>query len=397
MTFGELHSVMAQAESENISANVRWGIQQRMKSGTFAFRYNILGYRKGEDGEPEIVPEAAEAIREIYEMYLAGSSLDQLKSHLEAKGIRTLKGKNEWSKEQIKNILTNERYVGDMLLQKTFTENCISKKVRVNRGEMAKYLISNNHPAIVSREVFQAVQSEMARRTSKHKISDLNITEQAKYSGKYALSEKLYCGDCGSAYRRRVWVRKDGNKVVWRCISRLGHGSQYCHSSITVEEPKLHQAICNALNQVASVKDKAFDLLSANLMYAVTGDNKVLDAYSIEQSIERVKAEMDNAVEKCAKTEGDVSRFLDGISQLNQQLIALREQLEIAKKQSAASEAVCADVERIKKMLSDDSLRFDEYDDKYVRVLIDCIKVNTDSTLTVIIKGGVPITVDIPT
>lgn len=237
----------------------------------------------------------------------------------------------------------------------------------------------------------------MARRTSKHKISDLNITEQAKYSGKYALSEKLYCGDCGSAYRRRVWVRKDGNKVVWRCISRLEHGSQYCHSSITVEESKLHQAICNALNQVASVKDKAFDLLSANLMYAVTGDNKVLDAYSIEQSIERVKAEMDNAVEKCAKTEGDVSRFLEGISQLNQQLIALREQLEIAKKQSAASEAVCADVERIKKMLSDDSLRFDEYDDKYVRVLIDCIKVNTDSTLTVIIKGGVPITVDIPT
>lgn len=392
-----IHSVMAQAESENISANVRWGIQQRMKSGTFAFRYNILGYRKGEDGEPEIVPEAAEAIREIYEMYLAGSSLDQLKSHLEAKGIRTLKGKNEWSKEQIKNILTNERYVGDMLLQKTFTENCISKKVRVNRGEMAKYLISNNHPAIVSREVFQAVQSEMARRTSKHKISDLNITEQAKYSGKYALSEKLYCGDCGSAYRRRVWVRKDGNKVVWRCISRLEHGSQYCHSSITVEESKLHQAICNALNQVASVKDKAFDLLSANLMYAVTGDNKVLDAYSIEQSIERVKAEMDNAVEKCAKTEGDVSRFLEGISQLNQQLIALREQLEIAKNQSAASEAVCTDVERIKKMLSDDSLRFDEYDDKYVRVLIDCIKVNTDSTLTVIIKGGVPITVDIPT
>lgn len=259
------------------------------------------------------------------------------------------------------------------------------------------YLISNNHPAIVSREVFQAVQSEMARRTSKHKISDLNITEQAKYSGKYALSEKLYCGDCGSAYRRRVWVRKDGNKVVWRCISRLEHGSQYCHSSITVEEPKLHQAICNALNQVASVKDKAFDLLSVNLMYAVTGDNKVLDAYSIEQSIERVKAEMDNAVEKCAKTEGDVSRFLEGISQLNQQLIALREQLEIAKKQSAASEAVCTDVERIKKMLSDDSLRFDEYDDKYVRVLIDCIKVNTDSTLTVIIKGGVPITVDIPT
>ena len=120
-----IHSVMAQAESENISANVRWGIQQRMKSGTFAFRYNILGYRKGEDGEPEIVPEAAEAIREVFEMYLAGSSLDQLKSHLEAKGIQTVNGKPEWTKARIQSILTNERYVGDMLLQKTFTENCI--------------------------------------------------------------------------------------------------------------------------------------------------------------------------------------------------------------------------------------------------------------------------------
>ena len=190
-----IHSVMAQAESENISANVRWGIQQRMKSGTFAFRYNILGYRKGEDGEPEIVPEAAEAIREIVEMYLAGSSLEQLKSHLEAKGIQTVNGKPEWTKARIQSILTNERYVGDMLLQKTFTENCISKKVRVNRGEMAKYLITNNHPAIVSRDVFQAVQSEMARRTSKHKVSDYGITEQGKYSGKYALSEKLFCGE----------------------------------------------------------------------------------------------------------------------------------------------------------------------------------------------------------
>ena len=86
-----LYSVMAQAESENISANVRWGIQQRMKSGTFAFRYTILGYRRGENGEPEIIPEEAEVVRKIFNMYLEGASLDQIKSYLETNGIKTKK------------------------------------------------------------------------------------------------------------------------------------------------------------------------------------------------------------------------------------------------------------------------------------------------------------------
>lgn len=97
-----------------------------------------------------------------------GAPASQTKTYGLTMTLSSTNGKPEWTKARIQSILTNERYVGDMLLQKTFTENCISKKVRVNRGEMAKYLITNNHPAIVSRDVFQAVQSEMARRTSKH-------------------------------------------------------------------------------------------------------------------------------------------------------------------------------------------------------------------------------------
>ena len=183
-----LYSVMAQAESENISANVRWGIQQRMKSGTYAFRYNILGYRKGENGEPEIVPDEADVVRTIFAMYLDGCSLDQIKEYLEEKRICTKKGKSVWSKQIIQGILCNERFAGDMLLQKTYTENCINKKVKKNRGEMAKYLIVNNHPAIISKDMFKMVQAEIARRSSKRKTSDRGITELGKYSGKFALT-----------------------------------------------------------------------------------------------------------------------------------------------------------------------------------------------------------------
>ena len=128
-----IYSVLAQAESENISANVRWGIQRRMQSGTFKFRYNLIGYRKGEDGQPEIVPEEAKYVKDVFDMYLDGNSVDQIKEYLDSAPIKTATGNDIWSRNAIRNILTNERYVGDMLLQKTYIENCITKKARKGR------------------------------------------------------------------------------------------------------------------------------------------------------------------------------------------------------------------------------------------------------------------------
>lgn len=123
-----LHSVMAQSESENISANVRWGIQQRMKSGTFKFRYNIFGYVKGEDGEPKIIEEEAARIRLIYDMYLKGYSLVYISVYLKEHQILTKKGDTKWSENVVKSILTNERFCRDMLMQKTYVDNPINKK-----------------------------------------------------------------------------------------------------------------------------------------------------------------------------------------------------------------------------------------------------------------------------
>ena len=262
-----IHSVLAQAESENISANVRWGIQQRMKSGTFKFRYNILGYKKGADGEPEIEPEGAETVRLIYSKYLAGESLDQIRDSLVQIGAKSFKGKVEWSKESIKHILTNERFCGDMLLQKTYIDNCISRKTRINHGELPKYLIANNHVPIISRDDFQHVQIELARRSSKRKVSSRTITEQGKYSGKYALSEKLVCGECGTPYRRKTWIISGQKKIVWRCINRIEHGTRICHDSITVEEGRLHQAICNGLCNAATCWDEVLELIESNLRF----------------------------------------------------------------------------------------------------------------------------------
>lgn len=386
-----LHSVLAQAESENISANVRWGIQQRMKSGTFAFRYNLLGYRKGQDGQPEIVEKEAEHIRRIYSMFLNGSSLDQIKSYLESNGILTAHGKNKWSKQIIQNILTNERYCGDMLMQKTYTENPITKKVKKNRGEMAKYYIANNHPAIVDRDTYKMVQREIARRGSKRKTSDYAITEQGKYSGRFALTDLLVCGECGSPYRRRTWTRNGKTQRVWRCLNRVEHGKTYCTHSLSIEEEKLKQAINRGLSKAIADKQEVLSLILSNLAYAYTGEEDTLDVFAIEQQIKTLSREMDETIALSNKSEGDPQRFREMLSKLCAQMKTLREQLELAKSKIESNERLNSEVERLKKVLQEQSVGFYEYDDVTVRLLIEYIRVMPNNTIRIMLKGGMQI------
>ncbi|MBO5416697.1 MAG: recombinase family protein, partial [Clostridia bacterium] len=118
------------------------------------FHYkNFLGYRKGEDGKPEIVPEEAETIRFIYESFLAGDSFGGIKVKLEEKGILSPSGTPTWRYSTIQSILTNEKYVGDAIINKTYIEDCISKKVKINNGERQKFYVENNHPGSVLREL----------------------------------------------------------------------------------------------------------------------------------------------------------------------------------------------------------------------------------------------------
>ncbi len=384
-----LYSVMAQAESENISANVRWGIQQRMKSGTFAFRYNILGYRKGENGEPEIVPDEAEVVRKIFAMYLDGCSLDQIKEYLEEKKICTKKGKSVWSKQIIQGMLCNERFAGDMLLQKTYTENCINKKVKKNRGEMAKYLITNNHPAIISKETFKMVQAELARRSSKRKTSDIGITEQGKYSGKYVLTELLVCGECGSPYRRKTWIVKGEKRRVWRCLNRVEHGTAYCSKSPSLDEEKLHEAICRGLRNAFEYREEVAELILSGLAYAATGNDHVLDAYAIEQKIMDLKQDMEDLIMMSMRTDGDTERFEVEIRKISDQLCVLRDQLELAKTQVCSCEQGNQEIDDIKKLLSDMEMNFTEYSEMVVRKLVECIRIGAKGELIIILKGGI--------
>lgn len=381
-------SVMAQSESESISGNVKWGIQKRMRNGTYAVRFDMLGYRKGEDGQPYIVPEEAEIVKMMFNRFLDGATMGQLKEFLESKNVLTRQGKTEWSMSVIRKMLSNEKYVGDVMYQKTYCSDCISKKVKVNRGEVTRYLVSNNHTPIIDRDTFNLVQAELSKRTSKNKKMDSAITEQGKYSGKFALSELLICGSCGSYYRRRAKVADGKTTQYWRCINRLEHGKKYCKDSAGIEEQMLQETICRCLSKMLEDSKEVYSLIQSNLTYAVSGNSAALDVHLIETQMKQVKQDADNMMEKMSKTEGSTELYEKALGELFEQLVALRTQYEKAKAQAEQSETVNAEVQRILNLLHNTEISFTEYDDLTVRRLVECIQVCGKEKIIVTLKGG---------
>ena len=380
-----LFSGFAQAESESLSKNVAWGWRKSAEAGNVYFQYKrMLGYRKGTDGQPEIVPEEAEIIRRIYRRYLAGCSLGQIKQELEQDNIPTAQKVERWSSAVIHNILTNEKYMGDALLQKTYITDCITKKVKKNMGERPMYYVENNHPAIIPRETFDQVQKEMTRRSSKRKVLQKSgKTELGKYSGKYALTELLVCGECGSPYKRVTWARNGKKRIVWRCVSRLEFGTKYCHNSPTLDESRLHNAILAAMNEYAAIRQEVCpDVLAmveeAKRAMSQAGAmllelKKRMDEVSQEQSdvLDRLLANMADA-----ELNARMKALTDEKEALKAQILKVQ-QKEVSMAEQAAKRQQMWD------SLKECSAGYTEFDDEFVRQIIRKITVEDAETIHV--------------
>lgn len=384
-----LFSGFAQAESESLSKNVAWGKQKSMEAGNVIFPFKcMLGYRRGADNNPEIVPEEAETVRRIYRRYLEGASLKIIKNELEADNILTALGVRQWTTAAVHNILKNEKYCGDALLQKTYVTDCISKKVKKNNGERPMYYIQDNHPAIVPREIYRRVQEEMTRRSGKRRVAQKYVkTEQSKYSGKYALTELLVCGECGTQYRRVTWSRGGKKRIVWRCISRLEYGTKFCHNSPTIPEEKLHSAIVAALNKYAANREElcacAYDLIK--LAQGGEIEDKSVSILSLKHKLENINRkqaklldivleDMENEalVAELKKVKEEKQQLQDWIKTLE------NEGVHNANKQSRMKE--------VKEWLDEQEVGFREYDDVITRKMIERIEVVDAETIRVKIR-----------
>ncbi|MCE5235839.1 MAG: recombinase family protein [Eubacteriales bacterium] len=278
-------SSLAQEESRSLSENVKWGQRKRFADGKVTLPYKqFLGYEKGEDDLPKIVEKEAAIVRQIYALFLEGKTPHGIAKHLTQSGIPTPAGKTKWLTSTVESILTNEKYKGDALLQKNFTVDFLTKKMKPNEGEIPQYYVENSHPAIISPEIFDLVQYEMKKRK-----------ESGRYiNGLGCFSGKIICGECGGTYGSKVWHSATKyRRIIWQCNHKYKSGT-HCETP-HLYEAAIQQAFVDAFNSLISNKDEILQA-HADIMEALT------DTADLDREFAKLQDEQDVVVglmQKC--------------------------------------------------------------------------------------------------
>ena len=386
-----IYAGFAQSESESISQNITWSVRNNFADGKVIYIYSrLLGYKKGENGEPEIVPEEAAVVRKIYEMYLAGNTPQMISDYLISKNITFEKKNVSFTKNMIVNVLTNVKYCGDAILQQTYTLNCITKTRKKNTGEdVPMYYVHNAHAPIVSREVFNKVQEEIARRRTRSPHSKkTSITATGKYS-KYALTDVLICGECGTRYRRCTWSKYGKKKIVWRCINRLDYGTKYCEHSPTVSEEALKRAIVRAIQKFNQEDEATYmTLMKATIGDAIglNGGNDEIDL--LERRVDALNKRMINLVNESVKEGVDVEDHEDEFKELSAEIEQLNKRIKAIRDSLCDEETARLRLALIQEKIDAREQNQGVYDDSIVRQMVECIKVYPDEHIEVIFGGG---------
>ena len=388
-----IHGAFAQSESEGISSRVKWGKHQAMRTGKANIQYKtLLGYEKNPDGEMVVNAEQAETVRRIYEMYLSGQTLRSIKEALESGGFKNSAGTMEWTTSNLRTILSDEKYCGDVLLQKTFIQDCISKKVIKNTGQLPMYLIQNHHEAIIPRDRFDAVQVELARRktlTSSTKKSA--PTGMSRYSGKYALSGLLFCGECGTAYRRVVWTQHGEKRAVWRCTSRLDYGKKYCLNSPTLDEEPLQQAILNAINSVMSdhsaLAEQLRDTMEQELA-PIPGESMSLG--DIDRAIADLGRQFTALLSEAADAD-DADSYTAQFQSISTAMAEFKRRKAIIQQLRQEQDQTDCRMQRVTMALKSTSNRLTEWDDGTIYQMLEKVTVLSRERIRVTLRDGLEI------
>lgn len=362
---------LAQQESLSLSQNVKMGLQFRYQEGKVQVNHNrFLGYTKGKDEKLVIVPEEAAVIRRIYREYLEGASLQDICNGLMEDGILTGAGKERWIPSTVKKILSNEKYIGDALLQKTVTLDFLEKKRTTNTGQAPQYYVEDSHDAIIPRDKFMLVQEEMIRRANLRTGKKKRI-----YSSKYALSSLCTCEKCGDIYRRIAWNNRGNHSNVWRCCSRVKGGPAACDSP-TMKEEDLQAKVMAAINDVwgakSSVIESLMELAEQSLESSRDEELEILD--------QKLEAKQKELVDKALKklNYNDLADEVEALKEAKQQILvgkAMENGRKIKRDEMIA-------------FLKEQQAEVTEYDEQLVRRMVEGITIHEDSSITVVFKSG---------
>ena len=379
------HSAFSQSESESISGNVRWGLRKAYENGTISIGPNLYGFRKGQDGPVLIDEEKAAVIRQIAQWFLDGDSLHTIADKLALRHISSPKGKDTWSTATLRSLLTNEKYKGDALLQKTYRPSLFSDRAVQNDGDLPKYYVEGVLPRILEPEVFDRVQEELAKRGAKRPTSEKAKTPFGRYSGKYALSAVVVCGKCGALYRRITWHRRGKVKVVWRCGAHQDKAAT-CPNSPTIEETSLQAAVMEAISQQYIHKGEAMEATMQSIRSVLTPE--VADSeYAIRTKINELQKERKALLAK-ALAENDDGKYDFQFARIKQELEELQAQLEgvqAVQKAQAVDEVRMAEIAALLEKFKENDLAFD---DLLVRKVVETVQVESAEKLEITFKDG---------
>ncbi len=354
---------LAQQESQSLSQNVKLGLQYRYQNGEVQVNHKrFLGYTKDEQKHLVIVQEEAEVVKRIYCEYLEGASLAQVAKSLEKDGIHTAAGKAKWRAETLKKILQNEKYIGDALLQKTYTVDFLTKKRVKNNGIVPQYYVENNHEAIIPRDLYMQVQEEMVRRAN---IRSGKNGKKRVYSSKYALSSIVYCGNCGDIYRRVHWNNRGCRSIVWRCVSRLEEKGSDC-TSPTINEETLQTAVVKAINELLANKESFLLVLQKNIAAVLNEE--------YDNAVDGIDSRLEGLQKELLKLANSKSDYND----IAEEIYRMRELKEGGLIENAEREGKRQRIAEMTGFLEEQISEIEIYDEQLVRRFIEKITVYED-------------------
>ncbi len=371
-------SSIAQEEARSISENCTWGQRRRLSEGKVSVPYaSFLGYDKGEDGMLTINEEQAKLVRRIYGMFLQGQSAYAIARKLTEENIPTPAGKATWYASTIKSILTNEKYKGDALLQKTYTSDFLTKKKKINNGEIPQYYVKNSHEAIIEPEVFDTVQKLMKKTKNK----------KGRQSCVSIFSSKIRCGECGSYYGSKVWHSNDKyRRVIWRCNHKFDNDKK-C-STLHLDEKRIKEIFISAVNKL--IENKAQLLADFELIKNEVFDTAELEAEqkSFENKLEKAAKQIQECIDQNARVPQNQAEYERRYNELVGKYNSIKAQVDELNTTIADKKARKAELELFMKNLKKQDKAVTEFDEGLWISMVDYVTVNSKEDIRVTFKNG---------
>jgi DNA invertase Pin-like site-specific DNA recombinase len=385
---------LAQEESNNLSKITRMGIVYRFQSGKLMINHSrFLGYTKNENGELIIDQEQAEIVRRIFKEFLLGYSTHKIAKKLTEEKVMNGAGNTKWWESSVRKILQNEKYMGDALLQKTYTIDYLNKLRAKNKGQMPKYYVENSHPPIISKEDFTAAQAEFLRRSNMRGYSK---TGKSAFTSEYAFSGKLFCENCGSKFRRIFYGKAENKKAYWICINHQLSGKESCNTN-TTRESTIEEAFVRAINnQVISDKGTFMKTLSENIRIGLTRSAQKSMIEEIDRGLMELSKEMMYLVRQSSKTADGVNTNDKEYADLANKIESLRNQRQEMKKADAER---ALQEERIKDLISfldEQNTPLDDFDEALFRRVIDKMIILPRDHIIFVFKCGMEVRETLP-